>query len=135
MPQKFEASLKHNRPTLFVPYPADYAGEKSGDESDESFSLSVRPRYLTEDEIHLAEALCKKLPYPQIVMTSGAVLLSEGDPLLEADQDYLDELELSLGVANTRSVGNGTRATVERVLLIREAGYKGNGHKLLLPVN
>lgn len=135
MPQRFEAALKYNRPTLFVAYPADFMGEKSGDESDESFCLGVAARYLTEDELNLAEELCRKLPYPQSVVKTGAILLDKEDPLLQVDHDYLDGLEQTLDMPSTRSVGDGTREVSERVLLIREAGYRGSGHKLSLAAN
>jgi hypothetical protein len=126
-----EAALRHPKEPLQIPYPRNYQGEKSGRESDAEFHISCEPRYLTPGEIEVAETFVKKLPYTQVLDRTGAVIIGD-DSLLEKDHDYLDDIEKAQGLSNTRYVsGTSERAVAERVLIIRERGYFGNGSKIL----
>lgn len=126
-----EAHLTKAKEPLQIPYPRNFSGEKSGSPDDKEFHLSCQPRYLTEDEVAIAEAFVTRLLYPQTVSRTGAVQIGD-DPLLEKDQEYLDEVEKNAQLENTRqSPSGGDRSVFERVLIIRERGYRGNGYKML----
>lgn len=122
-----QAALKYSREPLQIAYPSDYVGEKSIPNEDEIF-ISTQPRMLTIDEIELIENFLTKLPYTQSLYFTGLVLIDPGDSLLKASHDDLDLVEKNAQLSNTRlAPGGGTRSVMERVLLIREAGYYGNG--------
>lgn len=126
-----EVNLRHPKEPLQISYPRDFMGQKSGREADAEFHISCEPRFLTPEEIEVAEAFIKKLPYTQALDRTGAVLVGD-DSLLEKDHDYLDDIEKAQSLPNTRFVsGTSERATAERVFIIRERGYFGNGSKIL----
>jgi len=129
----FEVGLSNPREPLQIPYPKSYMGAKSGKPTDQEFHLSVEPRYLFQGEIEIAEKFVSKLPYPQRVVRTGAVLNPDGDdPLAQADHDELDRVEKAQSMPNTRkSPTGGERSPYERVLIIRERGYFGNNSQLL----
>jgi len=129
---KQQVQLKSNLEPLQIPYPADWDGEKSGEPEDEEFFLDIIPRFLSEDECRLAEDYIKKLPYPQTLVYTGCVLLDEDDPLFKATHEQLDNLEKNANLASTAEAPGGGRLTIQqRVLLIRESGYKGDGKRAL----
>jgi hypothetical protein len=123
------AHLRTRREPLQIPYPAGFGGAKSGHADDETLLISHEPRWLTEAEVDIVEAFLKKLPYRQALEMDGAVLIDGDDPLLAASQDDLDQAEASAQLPNTRYLpGGGQRSTRERVLILRERGYGGNGN-------
>jgi len=123
------AFLKTGREPLQVSIPEDFQGDRSSEEKE--IFLGTEPLMLTDDEIALCRTFCKTLPYKQDVVTA-AVFLDEDDPLLSADHQKLNRIEKEAGLPNTEfaSLG-GQRSTYERVLLIREGGYLGQGSKQL----
>lgn len=123
-----QVKLQNPVQSLLVPYPADFMGEKTGFPDDEAFTLSMSPRYLTLDEIAVAEDYVKGLGYSQSVSYLGAVRVSGTDPLIMLSHDELDVAESKLGYTNSRYVSSGgERSRSSRVLLIREMGYEGDG--------
>lgn len=126
-----EAALRHPKEPLQISYPRNFMGQKSGREADAEFHVSCEPRFLTPDEIEVAQTFIEKLPYTQALDKTGAVLIGD-DSLLEKDHDYLDDIEKAQSLSNTRFVsGTSERTVAERVLIIRERGYFGNGSKIL----
>jgi hypothetical protein len=126
-----EAALRTPKEPLQIPYPRNFNGEKSGRETDAEFHISCEPRYLTREELEIAEQFCQKLPYSQAVVKTGAVMIGD-DVLLDKDHDYLDEIEKAQSLPSTRYLdGTSERSVPERVLIIREWGYFGNGSKVL----
>lgn len=123
-----QVALRTRREPLQIPYPSDFRGQKTGDEDDSEFYLSTEPRFLSLDEIKIAEAFVLRLPYPQGVVRTGAVLVDPDDPLLNAAPEELDKVESENGLSSSKYSNDGTlRSPQERVLLIRERGYLGNG--------
>lgn len=118
-------------PTRQVPYPSDYQGEKSGDEDDENFSLSTQPRFLTTDELELAEAYVQSIPDAQRLLYTGAVLVDPEDPLLEASHEDLKKVIEQEKLNIPIEVSGGTLPVQAIVLAIREAGYAGTGKRAL----
>lgn len=117
---------------LQIPYPDGYEGAKSVGKDDSEFYLSTLPRWVTPEELELANQYVSRLPYPQSVKRMGPVLIDENDPLLSCDHDALDQAEISAQAPNTRNApGGGTRSIYERVLLLRETGYMGGSSKVL----
>ena len=132
MTAQFEVHLQRAKEPLQVPYPRNYQGLKSGKDSDKEIHISCQPRYLHQDEIEVVEAFLAKLPYPQALIKTGAVMIGD-DPLLGATHDELDELEANANLSNTRYVKTGGERTItERVLIIRERGYFGSSSKMLV---
>lgn len=131
---KKEVKLRVPREPLQIPYPKGFTGDKSNHPDDADFHLSTEPRYLTLDEIVVASGYAAKLPYPQSVLETGALLTDEEDELLAWSHSGLDELERNAGLRSTRYVinsGGCQRAVRERVYTIREQGYYGSGQKAL----
>lgn len=127
-----QACLKRGLEPLQIPYPKNYEGQKSGSPSDREFHLSTQPRFLTEDEINIAQSFIAKLPYKQSLVLTGCVMVGK-DPLFEKNHTQLDAIEKSVGLPNTRySSAGGERSVVERVLILREHGYEGHGSTQLL---
>lgn len=93
--------------------------------------ITTRPRWVDERELAAIQAFLKTLPYEQKLNMTGAVLSDESEPLDNFTHDELDELELTLGLPNTRfAMSGGQRAIHERVCLIREQGYTNGGHEV-----
>lgn len=127
------AFLRNGREPLQIHVPEDFAGKRSSDE--EEIYLCTHPIVLTDDEIQLAREFCEKLLYPQQVVT-GAVFIDEDDLLINATHERLNQVEKEAGLPNTEFASKGgQRSTFERVLLIREIGYEGNGSKQLTAVD
>lgn len=131
---KVEGHLAKRRlEPLQIPYPADFPrSKKSNDPDDQTLCVGMQPRWFTEEEAELVEQFCKGLQYTQSLQLTGAKLIDSGDHLLQATQDELDQVERNASLPNTRRVRGGTERTVrERVLIIRERGYRGNGAKAI----
>lgn len=129
-----QVHLRTSREPLQIRYPDGYQGEKSADEDgeDDEFYVSTEPRFLCQDEIKLVREFIKTLSYSQELVLTGCTMIDPDDTLLGFDHDQLDALEKSQGMPSTRKPpGGGTRQTFERVLLIREKGYRGTGFKSL----
>ncbi len=131
-PMLKQVQLRSNLEPLQIPYPPDFEGEKSGEPEDEEFFLDTVPRFLTSDECAVAKTYIQQLHYPQELIYTGCTLIDSDDPLLEFSQEQLDELEKTAQLASTSEAPGGGRLTVQqRVLLIREGGYEGDGKKAL----
>lgn len=129
-----QVQLKFGRESLTIPYPQGFRGRKSGSPQDDEFMLSMMPRTLTDDEIALAEKFISTLTYKQQLAYTDCVFLEPGDPLLTMTHEELDRLEEDNGLDNTSaSPGGGQRSILERVLLIRHAGYEEQGRKAIAP--
>lgn len=115
-----QAYLQHGREPLFVPYPEGFSGKKSGTPEDLDFFITSQPRFLTNDEIAIAQAFLKTLFYRQQLILTGAVLLDTEDPLLTASHDEFDEIENRLGLPNSKYGRGGIRQPRERAYIIRE---------------
>lgn len=127
-----QVQLRSNQEPLQIPYPPDFDGEKSGEEEDEEFFLDTIPRFLTKDECDLAKNYIATLHYPQDLVYTGCTLIDPDDPLLNFSQEQLDELEKNAQLSSTSEASGGGRLTIQqRVLLIRENGYEGDGKKAL----
>jgi hypothetical protein len=129
-----QVHLRFNREPLQIRYPEDFEGDKydggNPDFDDTEFYVSTEPRFFSLDEISLIREYLKTLPYSQELVSTGCIMIDEDDPLLEFDHDQLDSLEQEQSLPPTRKpIGGGTRQLFERVLLIREAGYRGTGFK------
>lgn len=123
-----QVKLQNPVQSLLIPYPDDFEGEKSGFTDDEAFNLSMSPRFLTLDEIAVAETYVRTLNYSQSVAHLGVVRVSGTDPLIMLSHDGLDVAEAKLKMSNSRYVASGgERSKATRVLLIREQGYEGDG--------
>lgn len=110
---------------LLIPYPENWSGEKSVENSDRSFFLSCSPRTLSMDEIELAKSYVKELPYHQTVVFMGGVLVSPDDPLFAASASELSAYERRQGLPVTeRNQSGGRRLPRERVHMIRETEAK-----------
>jgi len=118
-------------PSRQVSYPPDYEGEKSGDEDDESFSISTQPRFLTSDELKLAEAYVSSIPDAQRLLYTGAVLVDPEDSLLNASLDDLKKIINRENLKIPVEADGGTLPVQAVVLAIREAGYQGNGKQAI----
>jgi len=118
-------------PSRQITYPPDYQGEKSGDEDDESFSLSTQPRFLTSDEVELAEDYIKSIPDSQRLLYTGAVLVDPEDSLLKASLDDLRKIIDQENLKIPVEASGGTLPVQAVVLAIREAGYQGNGKRAI----
>jgi hypothetical protein len=130
-----QAMLRIRKEPLQIPYPSDWTGQKSSGPEEEEVIISTEPRWLTEDEIPLVEAFIKTLPYSQFLDLTGAVLIDPNDSLLNASHDDLDRADAAAGFPNTRYLpGGGQRSVQERVLILRERGYVGNGSTALKEV-
>ena len=130
-----QVCLKYGFEPLQIPYPEGYRGRRSNSENqDAEFHLSSRPRFLYTDEIELAEAYVKKLPYSQQVTYTGAVL-HDSDPLLEATtHEAIDKIESTNGMPSSRNIsGSGQRNLADRISIVRERGYLGNGSQAIAP--
>lgn len=133
MTLKRQVYLTLSKEPLQINYPAGFKGAKSVDIDDPGFHISTHPRFLTDDEIEIAQSYILKLPYRQILGFTGCVLISPNDPLLQFDQARLDKLEQDNKLPNSRyAATGGERSLKERVLLIRENGYTGTGSKSLV---
>jgi len=118
-------------PVRQVDYPSDFEGEKSGDEDDENFSISTQPRFLTSDEIELAEAYIKSIPDAQRLQFTGAVIVDPEDPLLNASVEDLKKIIEQEKLNIPVEANGGTLPPQAIVLAIREAGYEGNGKRAI----
>ena len=117
--------LKNGHEPLQIHISDEFKGERSSYENE--IYLEKSPKALTFDEIEYCQKYINTLKYKQLLVL-GAVLVSEDDALLKLDPDALDALELKQSLRNTRKVSNGgERSVYERVLIIRESGYKLNG--------
>lgn len=121
----YQVKLRNPGESLQIPYPSDWEGDKSGDETDTSFHLSPNPRFLTQPEIELGKEYVSKLGYSQAVVLTGAKLIGD-DLLISKTHDELDAIEVEQRMPNTRRVNGGERSVYERVLIIRERGYEEN---------
>lgn len=127
-----QVSLKNGREPLQVPYPANWQGEKSGEPDDLELYISTVPRFITTDEVPLVEAFLKKLTYPQSLVYTGCVRIDPDDPLLNFSAEELDRVEKEQNLPSTSNApGGGQRQLIARVLMIREAGYEGNGNRAI----
>lgn len=125
--------LKIGSESLQIPYPPDFKGAKSMDSEDTEIHINSLPRLLTEDEILVVEDYLKTLPYPQSLLFTGAIFLDPSDPLVAMDNIELDRLEDEDMLPSTKySKDGGIRQPYERVLILRESGYKGVGRKQLM---
>lgn len=130
-----QAHLKSGSESLQIPYPPDFKGAKSMDDEDTEIHINSLPRLLTEDEITLVESYLTILPYPQVLLFTGAIFLDPSDPLVSLDNTELDRLEDEELLPSTKySKDGGTRQPYERVLILRESGYQGVGRKQLTGV-
>jgi hypothetical protein len=131
---EIEVKLQKNREPLAIPYPADWGGKKSGEYDDETLLICTQPRWVTPEEATMIDLFLIGLPYKQALARTGAVAIATNDPLLNKSHDDLDAIERHLSLAKTRTIrSGGTRSVRERVLLIRERGYFGDGNSALEP--
>jgi hypothetical protein len=129
MPTQQQVALRLGREPLQIPVPEDFTGDRSSDEPEIFLGTQFHP--LTFDEIKLCIAFISTLPYKQSLM-KGAIILDEEDPLLTADHEKLNAVELENNLPNSEFVfQGGKRSPFERVLLIREQGVLGSGNKQL----
>jgi hypothetical protein len=123
-------SLRYGREPLQVPIPEDFQGER-GDPDAPDLWITTQPGLFTLDEQQVIEAYLPTLPYSQ-VLVKGAIMIDSDDPLLELDHEGLSKVEAENGLQITEfAPGSGRRTLYERVLIIREQGFLGNG-KLML---
>lgn len=117
---------------LQIPYPDGWEGERSGQPDDPTLLINQFPRWVTPDEELLIKDYISRLPYRQSLERTGAVRIDADDPLLSATHDELDMVEASAQLKNTRSlIGGGTRSIQERVLILRERGYRGGAFRAI----
>lgn len=133
--QKIQVKLQVPQETLQIAYPPGFPVlQKTGQRSDQEFHLSTTPRFLSGEEIVVAEDFITNLPYRQQLIKTGLILLDANDPLLQKTHDELDQVEAQSKLSSTRNApAGGLRAIRERVILIRERFYQGTGN-LALPV-
>lgn len=126
-----QARLTKSFEPLQIPYPSGFTGQKSRSGATE---IMVGPQMATytADEIKVIEDYLAKLPYPQ-ALAFGTVFTDANDPLLKMTHDAIDAIEQSISAPSTRkSPGGGERQVRERVYILRENGYYGNGGTALL---
>lgn len=129
-----QVALKSQREPLQIAYPHGFTGAKSTHPEEEEFFLSTEPRFLTLDEIQLAQRFIARLSYRQELVFTGAVLVDPNDPLLEASHEQINQIEAEANLANTEMApGGGQRSIRERVYILRERGFLGSGNKVLSP--
>jgi hypothetical protein len=127
-----QAKLQRSAEPLQIPFPDGWGGERSGEPDDTTLLINQSPRWLTTDEALLVEGYIAKLPYRQSLERTGAVLIDADDPLLTASHDDLDTAEVAAQLPNTRFlIGGGTRSSQERVLILRERGYRGGAFRAI----
>lgn len=127
-----QVKLQRTSEPLQIPYPDGWEGERSGQLDDTTLLINQLPRWVTPDEELLAKEYIAKLPYRQSLERTGAVQIDVDDPLLSATHDELDTAEASAQLQNTRSlIGGGTRSIQERVLILRERGYRGGAFRAI----
>ncbi len=127
-----QAKLLRSGEPLQIPYPDQWGGERSGQPDDPTLLVNQVPRWLTPDEATLVRDYIAKLPYRQSLEETGAVLIDQDDILLAANHDELDTAEAAAQLPNTRFlIGGGTRSTTERVLILRERGYRGGAFRAI----
>jgi hypothetical protein len=129
-----QVQLQNSREPLQIPYPPDFKGEKYAeqDSEEQEFYLSSEPRFLTKDEIEVAQEYLKTIWYSPKLSFTGCVMIDPEDPLLDFNHDQLDRIEKEQNLPSSRKhPTGGTRQMFERVLLIRERGYEGTGFKSL----
>lgn len=126
-----QASLAKAAEPLQIKYPRNFTGQKSDPDATEIL-ISTRMGLYTIDEIRVIEVYLSTLPYAQ-KLSFGTVLIDQDDLLLNANHDQIDQTEQSIGYPNSRTApGGGERSLRERVLILRENGYYGNGGVALL---
>lgn len=129
---KRQIALKIAREPIQVQYPKDFKGQRSQALGQTEIFITTQPTVATDDEIEFIEAYIRTLPYPQR-LAKGAVLIDEDDPLLGLSHAELNKVEQDANFACTeKAVGSGQRSIRERVLILREAGFLGNGTQHLL---
>jgi hypothetical protein len=130
-----QVHLQFAKESLQIPYPKGFSGLKTPageDDNPAEFHLTCQPRWLTPDEIAVAEAFIKRLTYHQVLVLTGAVLIDPEDPLLNADHSTIDAVEKEYGLPNSRYAAPGAeRQLRERVLILRERGCLASGNKAL----
>lgn len=135
MPRQ-EAALTHAVEPLQIPVPRKFEGTLTNPDATELYVNSEFQPY-TLDEIGIIRTfLEKKVSYTQSLKL-GAYLVDGDDALFSKTHDELDALESQEKRGNTRTaIGGGERQTRERVLILREFGYSGNGdiHQTALPM-
>lgn len=131
-----QVKLRIRKEPLQIPYPEGWTGQKSTHPEEEEILINNEPRWLTGDEIGLVQEFIATLPYSQFLDETGAVLIDQDDPLLDASQDEIDKAYAAAGLPNNRTLpGGGERSARERVLILRESGYVGNGNQALMEGN
>jgi len=127
LPLLKQGHLALPREPLQINYPVGFSGQKSDPDREQIF-VSTGITFYSADEVEIIQNFIKKLPYPQRFALTGCLLLADNDPLLKATHEVLDRIEAQLSFPTSREVvGGGLRSTYERVLIIREEGYYGNG--------
>ena len=122
-----QCHLKRPKGPAQIPYPDGYKGDRTTDRSDDAFPLTTTPIFLSAGEYFLAQDYCKKLPYRQSVVRTGAVRTTHQDPLTSLGLDELTQLESALGFSCSRTApGGGDRPISERVICIRDLGFVGD---------
>lgn len=130
MPSCQQAALAKAVEPLQIVVPPDFMGDRMNPDASQLY-VSTEYQIYTTDELDLIQTYLDKLPYPQ-ALTLGAFFIAEDDPLLESSHDHLDEIEAREAFPGTRKApGGGERSTRERVLILREKGYRGTGAKAL----
>lgn len=120
-----EASLKSPRETLQIPYPQKFNPGDKTHIDDREIIAGYEPRYYTEPELAVVEAYLPRLPYSQSLIRTGAILIGD-DILLTATDADLDLIEVTAGLPSSRQIdSNCPRSLRERVLIVRELGYRG----------
>lgn len=128
-----ECHLRFTRSPEQISYPQGFTGQKSAHPEEEEFFIGKEPRYLTSDEIKLAEDFLKTLPYQQELVLTGAVLVDPEDPLFQKTHEELDRIEADMNLPNSRPPEGGDCEIRERVYRIREQipDHPLNGHREL----
>lgn len=121
-----EANLQSPRETLQIPYPRNFNTNDKTHTEDREIIAGYEPRYYTEAELAVVDAYLPGLPYAQALIRTGAIAIGNDVLLGTATADDLDRIEASAGFANSRYLDEKyERSLRERVLIVRESGYRG----------
>lgn len=132
MTMQKQVALRFQREPLQISYPRGFQGAKSTHPEEEEFFLSTEPRFLTLDEIQVAQEFIRRLSYRQELTFTGAILVDPNDPLLNASPEQINRIEAEAHLPSTEMApGGGRRSVRERVYILRERGFLSNGNKVL----
>lgn len=123
-------SLVGALPSVEVPYPEGFEGDRTRDEIQPFINVNSSPTVLSEDEIALVQERLEKMP-SQVRPTlriSPTVFLDPEDPLLKRERPYL--LALSKRLARQGEIDPSlsfkNMDALNLAINLREAGYRGS---------